>query len=1130
MCKKISVLDLVLLLFTISSAAQAGVLYYDDFDGPAGDDLAGTTPDISYSDASWQAGSWINADGTYGGGSSGQMFTAVLPFTPIIGAAYELYATVDNQGDWVGLAFLNATGNVETRLNDNTPLLWALTRQSGSTANDQAFIGPGTGSGLGSTTTTSAAELKVRVEMNSTTDWLVKWYFDGSQQFQRTVNPVASGIEINYVAFGSNGMFSACTGTISSFKLVEIPQALKPNPANASLAYSTTVSLQWQPGVFAAENDVYFGESFKDVNNATTKTDMIYKGRQNPNNYTVTGLTPGLTYYWRIDGVDADGVTIDRGEVWSFSVQPLTAYNPSPSNGAKYLDTDINLSWSPGSRAETHDVYLGTSFDDVSNASRVNPLGILVEQYHDANSYEPAALALGIDYFWRIDEVEDPEIWKGEVWQFATMPLIPITNPNLVGWWKLDEGQGIRALDWSGQGNHGTLINNPLWAAAGQIDGALQFDGVNDSVSLPIGSVIEQLSDSTFAVWVNSANIGAAMPRIFDFGNGTDAYMFLSPGRGGEGGNSLQFNITTQSGAEAQLIAPFTLATGWHHLAIVIDSVSRNIRLYLDGDVVVSEMTQIFPRDLGNTTDNWLGRSQAGDYAWLIGFLDDFHIYNQALTSIEIARIITGDPTLASKPRPANRATVDIEHVTPINWLPGENAAQHDVYFGTDANAVENADISDTTGIYRSQQDPNSYTPLEELIPNRTYYWRIDEVNTDATISKGILWSFTISDYLIVDDFEQYGDVDNIIFDVWADYAVNNTGMTVGHFEPPFAEQSIVHGGSQAMYMRYDNDGVVNEGTNYEQSGTLLYSETERQWQSPQDWTRRGVNSLTLWFRGIPAYVGSFTIGSPITMTGAGADIWENSDQFHFAYKRLSGVGSITAKVVSMTNTNNSAKAGVMIRESLEPGSTHAMVNIQPMNEVQFLRRLETALESEADGQGDVSTPVWVRLTRSGNTFTGEYSVDGNTWETLGSATIPMLLDVYIGLIVCSHDSNAMCTAEFSDVTTTGSVTGDWQSQDIGIESNIPEGLYVMLQDSTGNSAVVRHPDAEATTIGTWTQWNIPLLDFAGVDMQYINKMDIGVGDRDNPPPQLSAKAEAGGGAGTLYIDDIWLIISPPAN
>jgi len=130
--------------------------------------------------------------------------------------------------------------------------------------------------------------------------------------------------------------------------------------------------------------------------------------------------------------------------------------------------------------------------------------------------------------------------------------------------------------------------------------------------------------------------------------------------------------------------------------------------------------------------------------------------------------------------------------------------------------------------------------------------------------------------------------------------------------------------------------------------------------------------------------------------------------------------------------------------------------------------------------------------------------------------SIPMSVDVYIGLCLTSNNVDETCTAEFSDVTTDG--TGDWQSQDIGIESNIGEQLYVVLEDSAGSSAVVNNSDPAATTIDTWTEWNIPLTDFADVNLQAIKKMIIGVGDPSSPDTQP-------GGAGTLYIDDIGLYL-----
>jgi regulation of enolase protein 1 (concanavalin A-like superfamily) len=473
----------------------------------------------------------------------------------------------------------------------------------------------------------------------------------------------------------------------------------------------------------------------------------------------------------------------------------------------------------------------------------------------------------------------------------------------------------------------------------------------------------------------------------------------------------------------------------------------------------------------------------------------------------------------ARNPSPADEA-IEVSRDTPLKWKPGLKASKHNVYFGKVLTDVNNADVLDPRGVLVGLNQTNTtYIPTGSLEFGQTYYWRVDEVNDADPNSpwKGDLWSFTVANFIIVDNFEDYNDESNRIYNVWTDYFTNNTGMTVGHFDPPFAERGIVHSGRQAMYVHYDNDGTVNEDTEYEQTGTLLYSEVERQWADAQDWTREGVNSLGIWFRGLSESVRSFTAGATsgsYTMAGAGADIWEKSDSFHFAYKQLTGTGGITVRVLSLTDTHDSAKAGVMIRESLEPGSVHAMVDIQPMNEVQFLRRTMADYTSEADGVGEISTPVWLKLNRAGNTFTARYSIDGVSWEMFNTIAIPMNSEVYIGLIVCSHDKDATCVAEFSDVKTIGMVTGDWQSQDIGIKTNVPEAMYVVLEDNAGNNAVIKHPDEAATNTASWTEWNIPLTDFTGVSLLSIQKIIIGVGDKANPQA---------GGAGDLYIDDIRL-------
>jgi len=474
---------------------------------------------------------------------------------------------------------------------------------------------------------------------------------------------------------------------------------------------------------------------------------------------------------------------------------------------------------------------------------------------------------------------------------------------------------------------------------------------------------------------------------------------------------------------------------------------------------------------------------------------------------------------VASHPMPGDN-TAEAQREPTLSWRPGEGADTHDIYFGTDYDKVNDASKADHPGLLFYDEDlaydANNIDITDDLgYPlsfGTTYYWRVDEVN--EVVWKGAVWSFTVGWYLVVDDFEDYNDVSNRIYDTWSDYFVNNTGMTVGHFDPPFAEKSIVHSGSQAMYMTYDNDGTVNEDTDYEQSGTLLYSETERQWTDPQDWTRENAESLTIWFKGLREPVGSFTEGPPITMTAGGADIWDMADEFHFVYKQISGIGSIAAKVVSVSNTDPWAKAGVMIRQSLEPGSSHASMVVTPENGVSFQRRTAVNAVSEQTQQADITAPQWVKLTRSGNTFTGEYSADGKNWQAVDSITMPLLTDVYIGLCLTSHNVDETCTAEFSDINISGTVTGDWQSQDIGIKSNIPEPMYVILEDNTGNSAMVKHPDPAASAIVSWTDWNIPFADLIGLNMQAIKSLVIGVGDRANTQPC---------GAGTLHIDDIRL-------
>jgi len=154
------------------------------------------------------------------------------------------------------------------------------------------------------------------------------------------------------------------------------------------------------------------------------------------------------------------------------------------------------------------------------------------------------------------------------------------------------------------------------------------------------------------------------------------------------------------------------------------------------------------------------------------------------------------------------------------------------------------------------------------------------------------------------------------------------------------------------------------------------------------------------------------------TLRGSGADIWGAADAFHFAYQPLTGDGSIVARVASLTNTNSWAKAGVMIRESLDANARHALVAVTPGNGVAFQRRASTGGSSAHTAGARVAAPYWVKLTRAGNTFTAHQSVDGKAWTQIGSAvTLNMPASVYVGLALTSHHNGALNTATFNNVS-----------------------------------------------------------------------------------------------------------------
>ncbi len=468
-------------------------------------------------------------------------------------------------------------------------------------------------------------------------------------------------------------------------------------------------------------------------------------------------------------------------------------------------------------------------------------------------------------------------------------------------------------------------------------------------------------------------------------------------------------------------------------------------------------------------------------------------------------------PVYASQPVPATgRKGMGADTI--LTWRAGRQAAQHRVYLGTEEQSVTSGEALVAT-VSDARFDPG---PLNL---GTVYYWRIDEVNEAVTpsVRQGEVWSFTTREYSVVDDFEGYTDDEGSrIYESWLDGLTNGEGGSqVGYDTSPFAERVVVHGGRQSMPVQYNNAALP------------YVSEAKRTFSPVQDWTVNGVDTLTLWFRGNPIAFQERAGGS-IQISGGGADIWGRSDQFRFAYKQLSGDGSVVAKVHSLTATDVWAKAGVMIRDSMDPASTYAFMFPTPDGLRAFQNRAAFGGNATTvhSNPGAVTLPLWIKVERKGSNFTGYYSLDGQNWivsppdaassDSVNPVRIVMNADTCIGLAVTSHNVAMPAIAEFSDVSFTGAVTGDWQVEAIGAKqpSNDPAPLYVAIEDDAGKVKTITHPDPAAVLAIAWQQWLIPLSDLtsAGVGLTSVKKMTIGVGDRGNPIP---------GGAGVIYIDDI---------
>lgn len=355
----------------------------------------------------------------------------------------------------------------------------------------------------------------------------------------------------------------------------------------------------------------YDGINFTQLGRSFALTSANYRGSEigiyNYNNTSASGYIDVDWFHYAYSG----------------PVLPPFATSPNPADGTGGFGKQLTLGWQAGAGATAHQIYFGTN---------PAPGSLEYQGQQTATNFMPASLALGTTYYWRVDEVNSNGVSPGNIWSFTTGNTSAVTG--VVAYWPFDASGGTTAMDASGNTNTATLAGGASWTS-GVVSNAVSLDGSTGLVNCPT-NLLNGLTNFTIAAWVKPAAI-STWARIFDFGSNTKSYMFLAPQ---SGNGTLRFAITTNSyGSEQQISASAPLpANVWTHVAVTLSGGVGT--LYTNGVVagVNSGMT-LSPVSLGNTATNQIGKSKFGD-PYYNGQIDEFRIYNRALTASEISTLV----------------------------------------------------------------------------------------------------------------------------------------------------------------------------------------------------------------------------------------------------------------------------------------------------------------------------------------------------------------------------------------------------------------------------------------------------------------------------------------------------------
>ncbi len=296
----------------------------------------------------------------------------------------------------------------------------------------------------------------------------------------------------------------------------------------------------------------------------------------------------------------------------------------------------------------------------------------------------------------------------------------------------------------------------------------------------------------------------------------------------------------------------------------------------------------------------------------------------------------------------------------------------------------------------------------------------------------------------------------------------------------------------------------IGEDLNYDLGGpdsTYMV----KQFDPPLDLTVGNPDEVSVLYRGNNNPAPMKESGGSFAISAEGADIWDSSDEFRYVYKTLTGDGSITAQVTDLTlGVDDWSKAGVMIRQDNSAGSQHAFASLTSSEAggggASFQRRPVAGSASASNhplpGSPFVA-PYWFKLERTGNAFNVAISADGESWVPAGdpNVAIEMTDSVLIGMAVTSHSSGNYVIGEFSNVSTTGDVTGGWQVEASGKDMPGPNSggrVFVTIGSKNGDARHIQAPIG-STLYPDWTPLVVGPWGLGSVDPTQITYMRVGV-------------------------------------